>query len=206
MLSKHSMWKSFFNKSAETDLKKKDDEEKSKKILLHTCCAVCFGYPSQLLQFLKYDPVVYFYNPNIFPEDEFIRRKEELGRMCEKYNFELITEDYSPEDFSKISTGLENEPEKGLRCEKCFELRLLKTAQKAKELGIESFTTTLTVSPHKDSGKIFEIANEVTSTTGIAFEPFDFKKNNGFKLTQEIAKFNKLYKQSYCGCEFSIRK
>jgi len=188
-----------------------------RKILLHTCCAVCFGYPSQLLKMLHYDVTAYFYNPNIHPEEEFLKRKEELERICEKYEFGLITEDYTPEDFREIAQGLEDEPEQGARCAKCFELRLTKTAKKAKELGFASFSTTLTVSAHKISEQIFE-AGELAmahacgactgaqETTGVTYEAFDFKKNNGVKITQEIARFNELYRQDYCGCEFSLRR
>ena len=177
--------------------------QEKKKILLHACCAVCFGYPSQLLKMLNYDVTAYFYNPNIHPQEEFLRRKSELERFCDKYKFELIAEDYNPQEFYDAVKGLEDEPEKGLRCPKCFELRLIKTAKKAKELGFERFSTTLTVSPHKLSEQIFEAGTIAKELTGIDYEAFDFKKNNGAKLTQEIARFNDLYKQNYCGCEFS---
>lgn len=179
--------------------------EEKKKILLHTCCAVCFGYPSQLLKMLNYDVTAYFYNPNIHPEEEFLRRKAELDLMCEKYEFELIAEDYAPGEFYEIAQGLESEPEQGERCKKCFELRLIKTAKHAKELGIERFSTTLTVSSHKISEQIFEAGTVAQELTGVEYEAFDFKKNNGVKITQEIARFNGLYRQNYCGCEFSIR-
>lgn len=185
------------------------DEKKSKeKILLHTCCAVCFGYPSQLLKFLGHEVIAYFYNPNIHPEAEFLRRREELERFCEKYNFELIIEDYTPCDFDEIVKGLENESEKGARCKKCFDLRLLKTAKKAKELKIPRFTTTLTVSPHKNSEQVFDAGVEAQmmfEQDGVEFAQFDFKKNNGAKLTNEIARHNELYRQDYCGCLYSIK-
>ncbi len=183
----------------------KEGVEEKKKVLLHTCCAVCFGYPSQLLKMLNYDVTAYFYNPNIHPKEEFLRRKDELERVCTKYEFELIAEDYEPKDFEEIAKGLENEPEQGERCKKCFELRLIKTAKKAKELGFERFSTTLTVSSHKISEQIFEAGAIAKELTGIDYEAFDFKKNNGAKITQEIARFNELYRQNYCGCEFSVR-
>ena len=178
-------------------------EIENKKILLHACCAVCFGYPAQFLKFLKYEVVGYFYNPNIFPEEEFLRRRKELEDFCAKYNFELHSDNYTPEDFTAI--GLEDEPERGKRCDKCFELRLSKTAQKAKELNISQFTTTLTVSSHKDSEQIFNAACNLKMPDGVEFSVFDFKKNNGTKITNEIARFNNLYRQDYCGCEYSIR-
>ena len=149
----------------------------------------------------------YFFNPNIYPLEEQKRRYEELEKYCSKYDFELIKEDAAPEVFYEAIKGLEDEPEKGLRCNKCFELRLLKAAQKAKELKIGQFTTTLSVSPHKVSKNIFEAGNKAAKTiSGVKFLDFDFKKNNGFNVTQKIATYNNMYKQTYCGCEFSIRK
>ena len=102
--------------------------------------------------------------------------------------------------------GLENEPEKGARCNKCFEYRLDRAAQKAMESGIKYFTTTLTVSPHKVSKNVFEAGNNAAQKYGIKFLAVDFKKNNGFLKTMQLAKENDFYRQQYCGCEFSIRK
>jgi len=180
--------------------------EEDKKILVHCCCAVCFGYPSQFLKMLGYIPVAYFFNPNIHPQEEHERRAEELRKYCKKYGFELYEEKFEPELFYEKVKGLEDEPEKGLRCNKCFELRLEKTAQKAKELNIKRFTTTLTVSPHKISDNIFKEGFKAAEKTGVNFSDFNFKKNNGFNITQQIAKFNNMYKQTYCGCKFSVRK
>ncbi len=190
-------------------LHKEEIKDDDKKILIHCCCAVCFGYPSQLLRMLGYIPTAYFFNPNIHPENERERRLEELKNYCKKYDFDLIVEDdknLGTEFFYETVQGLEDEPEKGLRCNKCFEMRLLQTAKKAKELGFKKFTTTLTVSPHKVSENIFTEAFKAAKATGVEFARFDFKKNNGFNITQKIANFNNMYKQTYCGCEFSIRK
>ncbi len=196
-----------FYKKIKTLYDKNDLKEEDRKILVHCCCAVCFGYPSQYLKMLGYIPVAYFFNPNIYPLEEQKRRYEELEKYCSKYDFELIKEDAAPEVFYEAIKGLEDEPEKGLRCNKCFELRLLKAAQKAKELKIGQFTTTLSVSPHKVSKNIFEAGNKAAKTiSGVKFLDFDFKKNNGFNVTQKIATYNNMYKQTYCGCEFSIRK
>ena len=159
---------------------------------------------------LGYIPTAYFFNPNIYPKNEYDRRLEELRSYCKKYDFELIEEDIegdlSPKYFYDNIKGLEKEPEKGLRCNKCFELRLIQTAKKAKELGFKKFTTTLMVSPHKVSENIFAEAFKAAKTEGVEFARFDFKKNNGFNITQKIANFNNMYKQTYCGCKFSIRK
>lgn len=180
-----------------------------KKILLHTCCGICFSYPSTLLRELGYEVISYFYNPNIYPIEEFLRRRDELIKYLEKHDFEYIIEEYQKEDFKNISKGLENEPEKGKRCIECFYLRLSKTAQKAAELGIAEFSTTLTVSPHKIS-KIIKEQGELAeknfgqNITKFAF--FDFKKQDGFKKTNTIAFSEGMYRQNYCGCEYSVRK
>lgn len=174
------------------------------KILVHACCAVCMAYPIELLK-KDYEPVVFFYNPNIFPEKEYERRRDELINYCEKKGIECIIGDYETEQWKTSIKGFESEPEKGLRCQECFEMRLDKTAQKAKELGINIFTTTLSVSPHKVYSQIFEAIQEAAQNHGRDFIETDFKKQNGFKKTMEIAKENDFYRQDYCGCVFSIR-
>ncbi len=175
------------------------------KVLLHACCAVCCAYPYKFLKDKGFEPIVYFYNPNIYPHKEHEIRLNEIIEFSKKENFELITESYSPKDFEKISQGLENEPEKGLRCEKCFELRLKKTAEKASKMGINCFTTTLSVSPHKVSKMIFNAGEKAAKENNVTFLAYDFKKQNGFKITQQIARENNMYKQTYCGCKYSIR-
>lgn len=175
-----------------------------KQVLLHACCAVCSAYPINYLKEEGYEPIVYFYNPNIYPYEEHQRRLNELIEYSKKENFKLIIEDYSPKDFTNISIGLETEPEKGKRCEKCYFLRLHKTAEKAQELNLEYFTTALSISPHKISKKIFQAAKEAENLCNVKFLPYDFKKRDGFKITQQIAKKNNMYRQAYCGCIFSI--
>ena len=176
------------------------------KILLHACCAVCCAYCIRFLRQNEYEPVVYFYNPNIYPKKEYDIRLNELVEFSKKENFELIIENYTPQDFNTIAYGLENEPEKGKRCEKCFLLILDKSAKKAKELNIKKFTTTLSISPHKVFQKICDAANIAEKTNNVEFAPYNFKKKDGFKLTQKIAQENNMYKQTYCGCEYSIRQ
>ncbi len=172
------------------------------KVLLHTCCAVCFSYPFNKLSLEGYEVIPYFYNPNIYPIAEQQRRLDELIKVAP----DTIFEKSSLDDFYKISKGLENEPERGKRCLKCFKLRLQKTAQKAVELGISNIATTLTVSPHKISSDIFMAGEEAALEYGLTFLKYDFKKENGFKITQQIAREKNLYRQQYCGCEYSIRK
>lgn len=175
-----------------------------KKVLLHACCAVCMAYPVQALAEAGFEPVVRFYNPNIFPEEEYLRRRDELIRYCEEKSYEYIIGDFDPEKWRIYVSGLENEPEKGVRCEKCFEFRLDNAAQKAKELGIHCFTTTLTVSPHKVSRQVFAAGNAASQKYGVEFLQIDFKKRDGFLKTMKLAKENNFYRQQYCGCEFSM--
>lgn len=175
------------------------------KILIHACCGVCFSYPLILLREMGYEPVVYFFNPNIYPETEFNRRYLELEKYCKVNNVELIKENYNHNEFLETAKGLESAPEKGERCKKCFYLRLDKTVKLAKKLGINKVTTTLTVSPHKVSKDIFEMGKLACKNNNIEFLEFDFKKQDGFKKTSKIAYDFGMYRQNYCGCEFSLR-
>lgn len=178
------------------------------QILLHACCAVCMAYPVEILKKIEeknYEPIVYFYNPNIYPLKEYERRKQELINYCDKKNYKYIIGDYENKDWLNFIQGLEQEPEKGLRCNKCFEFRLDKTAQTAQKENIKIFTTTLTVSPHKISKNIFKAGQIVAQRYGIKFLEIDFKKKDGFKKTMELAKENNFYRQNYCGCKFSMK-
>lgn len=176
------------------------------KLLLHACCAVCATYSIIKVKNDGFLPVVYFYNPNIYPEFEYNRRLNELIKYSKKEKFDLIIDEYNPIEFYEKIKGFENCKEKGERCNKCFLLRLNKTAKKAKELDIKYFSTTLTISPHKISKNIFEAGEISAKNYGVEFLKYDFKKQDGFKHAQIIAKENNMYKQTYCGCEFSIRK
>ena len=173
------------------------------KILLHCCCAVCATYPIQHLKNNGFDPVLFFFNPNIFPETEHNRRLQELSNYCIKNNLPLFVENSSHQHWLESIKGFENEPEKGKRCTKCFELRLEETAKMANKLNIECFTTTLSISPHKNSDQIFQAAQNATKQTDATFLPFNFKKKDGFKIANQIAKQENFYRQNYCGCEFS---
>ena len=175
------------------------------KILLHSCCAVCAGYPLILLKEKGFEPVVYFCNPNIYPKEEYQRRLDELMRHCKKNEIQLLIENDEPSEWLEFVKGLENEPEKGLRCKKCFEYRLNKSAQKAKELGIETFTTTLFISPHKNRNDIIEAGEKAAEKYSLTFDKTDFRKQNGFLKTMQIAKEENFYRQTYCGCKFAMR-
>lgn len=176
-----------------------------KKIILHACCAPCASYPIKKLLEDDFEPVVFFYNPNIYPLNEYEIRKNELENYCKKLSISFFEGEYNHNSFLDTVKGKENEPEKGVRCSLCFNMRLNVTAQFAKEMKIDCFTTTLTVSPHKNSKQIFEEANKVAKAVGVQFIEYDFKKHDGFKISRQIARQNNMYAQKYCGCEFSVR-
>ena len=137
-------------------------EQNENKILLHACCAICSGYPIALLKEMGYSPVVYFYNPNLDTLEEFNKRLEAQKIVCDYHNVELIIEPYCAQEYLDYIKGFEQEPERGLRCNKCIELRLLKTFQKAKAIGIKEFTTSLVISPHKNFTKISELGKNIS--------------------------------------------
>lgn len=185
---------------------------KNNYILLHVCCAVCSAFPVIKLKNLNYTPILYFYNPNIYPKSEYFRRLKELILYSKKLNIKLIIDHFQPIVWQNYIKGLESEMEKGLRCNKCFELRLTQTYLKAAELNIPFFSTTLTVSPHKISKNIFNTAFNIqnkffqTDKFNPKFVDIDFKKENGFLETIKIAKLENFYRQNYCGCQYSIRQ
>ena len=176
----------------------------NKNVLVHACCAVCSAYPIEKLREDGYNPVLYFFNPNIYPKEEYERRLNELVNYAKKKDVKLIIDNQDPEGWYNCIIGLENEPERGKRCLRCFEYRLLFTVLQAFKLEYSYFTTTLTVSPHKNSKDIFKIAEELARKYELTFLDYDFKKNDGFLKTMNIAKEEGFYRQKYCGCEFSI--
>ncbi|MFA6989724.1 MAG: epoxyqueuosine reductase QueH [Candidatus Gastranaerophilaceae bacterium] len=173
------------------------------KILAHACCAPCASFSLQKLLSDDYLPILYFYNPNIHPYDEYVIRHDELIKFAKSQKIELIIEEPDFDNWFKAVKGLENEPEKGKRCSVCFDFRLNKTAEKALELGINTFTTVLTISPHKNASVINAIGEDIASNAGLSFLKENFKKNDGFKKSIELSKKYGFYRQSYCGCVFS---
>ena len=125
-----------------------------RKIVLHACCAICSAYPLSMLKDSGYDVIVYFYNPNIHPEEEYQKRLEAQHTLCKHFDCKLVEGEYNPDEYYSFVKGFENEPERGLRCDKCFELRLQKTAEYAKSIGVDTFTTSIVISPHKNFSKI----------------------------------------------------
>lgn len=173
------------------------------KVLLHICCAVCASLCVQRLRQEGHKVSGYFYNPNIQPLAEYLKRLEETKRLAQQESFPLIIGDYDVDEWFLKIKGLEVEPEGGRRCTRCFSLRLKETAKVAKEKGYTCFTTTLTVSPHKN----VEVLNEIGRNIGNGlFLGRNFKKQDGFKKAQEFAKQYNLYRQHYCGCIFSLNE
>ena len=178
------------------------------KLLIHSCCAPCSSY---VLEYLSnyFEITIFYYNPNIYPEEEYIRRVEEQQNLIKamplqsEVNFKQGK--YQPQDYYRIVKGLELEPEGGNRCFICYEMRLREAAELAKQGGYDYFTTTLSISPHKNSKKLNEIGENMAIEYGINYLPSDFKKKNGYKRSIELSKEYDLYRQDYCGCIYSMR-
>ncbi|MGN1323385.1 MAG: epoxyqueuosine reductase QueH [Bacilli bacterium] len=172
------------------------------KLLLHSCCGPC---SSSVIERLRdyFDITVIYYNPNIEPKEEYEKRKSEQLRLLNELGIKFMDIDYLNNEYHEKVKGYENEPENGLRCPLCFELRLDKTASKAKENNFDYFGTTLTVSPHKNSKIINEIGLKLEEKYGVKFLLSDFKKEDGYKRSIELSKKYDLYRQDYCGCLYS---
>jgi len=151
-------------------------------------------------------PTLFFYNPNIHPKSEYEKRIEEIKKWAELKGFELIVADYDVESWMELMRGLENEPEGGERCLKCYEMRLKKVAKYAKENGVELVTTTLTISPHKKAEVINRIGQEVCEKFGVKYWDSNFKKQDGYKKSCELSEELGFYRQNYCGCVYSMKK
>ena len=172
-------------------------------LLLHSCCGPC---STAVIDTLKdyFNITILYYNPNIEPKEEYDKRKSEQIRLIKELGFvKYIDCDYDNDSFEEIVKGFEKEKEGGLRCSKCFYLRMKETALKAKENNFEYFGTTLTVSPHKNSQVINEIGKQIEDELDIKYLYGDFKKHNGYLKSIELAKKYNLYRQDYCGCQYS---
>ena len=182
-------------------------ENRRPALLLHACCAPCSSY---VLEYLTkyFDITLFYYNPNISPEKEYSYRVSEVQRliseMCPQVKF--VEGRYDPERFFEMAKGLENEPERGARCHKCYRMRLEESAQEALRLGCSYFTTTLSISPQKDSAVLNDIGKSVSEQYGIPYLFSDFKKRGGYKRSIELSAKFSLYRQNYCGCVFSRRQ
>lgn len=198
-------------KNYANELNKKLEEIKESKnrptLLLHACCAPCSSY---VLEYLNsfFDITLYFFNPNISVEQEYILRAAELKRLVFEMGFtgvKIVEEEYNPALFFKIAKGLENVAEGGERCFKCYALRLEKAILYAAEKNFDFVTTTLTISPHKNARVINELGGEIAERYGVNYLFSDFKKNNGYKRSCELSAKYGLYRQNYCGCVYSKR-
>lgn len=181
-------------------------EKRVPNLMLHSCCAPCSSY---VLEYLSqyFSITVFYYNPNITPRTEYEHRKTEQLRLIRegdwKHPVTVLDCDWEPQAFSEIAKGLEQEPEGGRRCLRCFDLRLRKTAEAAKNGSYDYFTTTLSISPLKDAQKLNEIGEALAEEYGVFYLPSDFKKKEGYKRSVELSQKYRLYRQDYCGCIFS---
>lgn len=175
-------------------------------LLLHSCCAPCSSY---VLHYLSdyFRITVLYYNPNIYPEEEYVHRVAEqkrlIAQMPFRYPVSLIEGRFLPQEFYDAVRGLEQIPEGGSRCHACFRLRLEEAARVAREGNFDYFTTTLTISPLKNAQKLNEIGEELSGQYGVRWLPSDFKKKNGYKTSIALSAEYGLYRQDYCGCVFS---
>ena len=178
--------------------------DSKKNLLLHCCCAICSSYVIDYLH-NYFNITVLFYNPNIFPEEEYLKRKDTLLKLLKNYNdVKIIDIDYDETSFYNRIVGLENEKEGGKRCSVCINLRLEKTAIIAKEKNFDYFATTLTISPHKNSTMINNLGVILQNKYNIKWLYGDFKKKEGFKKAITLSNKYNLYRQNYCGCKYSI--
>lgn len=177
------------------------------KLLLHACCGVCSSSVIEKL-YPFFEITILYYNPNIYPKEEYIKRLNTQKEIIDKMNIniKLLEIGYLNEEFENIAKGLEDEKEGGTRCTKCFYLRLEKTAKIAKNLNYDYFTTTLSVSPYKDSQKLNKIGEVLEKEYNVKYLYSDFKKKEGYKRSNELAKIYNLYRQHYCGCKYSLKE
>lgn len=215
------MNKENYAKELEKYIEEKQKEGIYPKLLLHACCAPCSSY---CLEYLRqfFDITLFYYNPNITAEAEYRKRVEEEKRLIEAYNAQIdkqdfegmnsdgnarkisfLEGDYNPSAWIEAVKGLEDCPEGGDRCIKCFELRMDEAARVCKEMGFDGFTTTLTISPLKNADNLNKAGREAADKYGTIFLPSDFKKKNGYKRSIELSKMFDLYRQDFCGCSFS---
>ena len=203
------MFSNQFNQKINYDLKMQQQINNlngKKKLLLHSCCGPCSTACIEKL--IKYfDVTIFYYNPNIYPHEEFDKRLVNQEKVLKHFKgVKIVVPDYDEQIFLQNVKGLELQAEGGLRCEECFKLRLKQTAIYAKLNGYDYFGTTLTVSSHKDEQKINQIGLKIANETNVNFLFADFKKRDGYKRSVDLSHEYGLYRQKYCGCRFSIKK
>ena len=197
-----------YQKEIEKLLTQFEAEQRVPTLLIHSCCAPCSSY---VLEYLSeyFKITVFYYNPNIYPESEYTKRIAEQQKLIRdmkfRYPVSFLAGEYDKEKFYEMAAGMEDLKEGGARCMKCYELRLSEAARQAVAGGFEYFTTTLSISPMKNAQKLNEIGLRVGEEYGVKYLVSDFKKKNGYKRSIELSKEYGLYRQDYCGCEFSMR-
>ncbi|WP_334307203.1 epoxyqueuosine reductase QueH [Anaerotignum sp.] len=190
-------------------LKQLELSKERPKLLLHSCCAPCSSY---VLEYLStyFHITVFYYNPNISPQEEFVFRAKEQQKLIEQMPLaspvSFLLGEYDTDAFFSLAKGHETEPEGGPRCKACYLLRLRKTAEEAKKRGFDYFTTTLTISPHKDAQAINHIGKQLAVEYNIPYLFSDFKKRNGFRRSCQLSETYQLYRQNYCGCPYSKKE
>lgn len=198
-----------YQKELDTQIEQLARDGKSPTLLLHSCCAPCSSY---VLEYLSqyFHIIVFYYNPNIYPESEYHTRVEEQKRFIQelptRYPVDFLEGDYIPKDFYDCARGMEHLPEGGERCFACYRLRLEEAARMAKEKGCDYFATTLSISPLKNAEKLNEIGEQLAQTYGVHWLPNDFKKKNGYKRSTELSREYGMYRQDYCGCIYSFKE
>lgn len=195
-----------YQKELERTLEKIEKEEQVPKLLLHSCCAPCSSYVIEYLS-SYFHITVFYYNPNIYPDEEYEKRVEEQMRFIRefpaKYPVEFLRGDFEKQRFYNAVKGYEQIPEGGERCFRCYRLRLTESAKAAKRIGADYFTTTLSISPLKNAAKLNEIGEELAEKYQVVYLNSDFKKKNGYKRSVELSNIYGMYRQDYCGCVFS---
>ncbi len=195
-----------YQKILEKTIAQNQSENKIPTLFLHSCCAPCSSY---VLEYLSeyFKITVFYYNPNIYPDEEYekrVREQEEFIRRFPAQNtISFVKGEFDKERFYETVRGYEESPEGGERCFRCYELRLREAAQRAKRMGMEYFTTTLSISPLKNAAKLNEIGGRLAEEYGVPYLYSDFKKRDGYKRSVELSREYGMYRQDYCGCVFS---
>lgn len=198
--------KTNYQKELESIIAEHQSKGETPTLFLHSCCAPCSSYVLEYLsQYFKI--TVFYYNPNIYPDDEYYKRVEEQKKFIERFpaknKIDFVEGIFDKDRFYAMAKGLENVPEGGERCFLCYELRLREAAEYAKARNMDYFTTTLSISPLKNAEKLNEIGLNLANEYGIKYLVSDFKKKNGYKRSTELSKQYGIYRQDYCGCIFS---
>ena len=196
-----------YQKELEKLLKQLGEEQRVPSLLIHSCCAPCSSY---VLEYLSeyFKITIFYYNPNIYPESEYTKRILEQQKLIRdmkfRYPVSFLAGKYDKEKFYEMAAGMEDLKEGGARCMKCYELRLTEAARQAVAGEFDYFTTTLSISPMKNAQKLNEIGVRIGREVGVEYLVSDFKKKNGYKRSVELSEEYGLYRQDYCGCEFSL--